>query len=1023
MSFRLKTILGVALIEGCLLLIMVWSSISYLRDASQQETTLRAETTSALFVELVRDAVLSSDLARLESLATQALQAPDMAYVRIMDSERVLVEAGAEAETGHAHPPEFHTGADIMMEGQRYGRVELGIHTDRADDFIAGARHYLLSLAAIEMGLVALFSFVLGAYLTRGLGRLARAAEVIGQGKDPEPIAIRGNDELAVTGRAFNTMAERLALSRRDMNEQLHIEQEARRHAAISTALVEANMDAVVIIDLDDTIVEFSSMAEKLFGYTRAQAIGHSMAELLIPPGVREHHHRGMRHYRDTGHGPILGKHIELEAMRADGSLFPAELTVQTIKLDGSVLFAGFMRDISDRKAAEQELKDARVRAEAASLAKSRFLAHMSHEIRSPLNAVLGSVSLLLEDNLTREQRLYAQTAESSGKALLGLINNILDFSRIEAGQLQLDNQRFRLHDLLSDIAAHITLTARTKRLQTALVADAGVPAVLVGDASRLRQVLINLLDNAIKFTDEGAVTLRIEAGPSAAEQVELRFTVQDSGAGIPPDEQHSLFEEFQQADNSDSTRHGGSGLGLSISRGLCRAMGGDLVLAGSGAGGTSFMASLPFGNPQPAAQPPVVSQTSRLLCAGLHPLVLSAMQLACRPAGVRVQAWQPGAATGHEAPPALLLYSGLPAAGRQALLQNIEQQGIEHIIELGHDNGHNGTDALNQRITAKLTLPLLAAPLLQRLQRHLTGRQEPLPSSAREPHAGVRPHARPHRLLLAEDSPANQLVARAMLERAGFEVDIAENGHEALSACSKQTYDLILMDLRMPQMDGLEATRRLRTQQSTARVPILALTANVSQQDVDRCLAAGMDDFIPKPINGEQLLATLARHLPATGQPAEAAAPAPKQPSAEEHQNALPLLDHAVVDTLHQAMGAERFPATMQLFIDENQQRLTRLQQAIDQQQFESATLQAHTIKGCAGTFGAPRLQEWAKDMEAACRRQDKAQMAQLAAGVDALYRQTEWHFNNKIKALTGDQDDSKSTQGAPPAGSHTAG
>ncbi|WMC09828.1 response regulator [Oceanimonas pelagia] len=1008
MSFRLKTMLGVALIVGSLLLLLIWSSLRYLQDASHQEAVLRAETTSSLFAELVREAVLASDLARLESLASQALAASDMAYVRIMDNEQWLVEAGDTAARGTM----VHAGADVLVNDRRYGRVELGLRTERAEGVIAGARHHLLLLAAGGMILVALFSLALGACLTRGLSRLTQAAEAISRGEDPAPIAVSGNGELAITSRAFNTMAEQLTRSRRDMEERLQIRQESRRHAAISAALVEANMDAVVIIDLDDTIVEFSSMAEKLFGYTRAEAIGRSMAELLIPPEVRDHHRRGMQHYRDTGHGPILGKHIELDAMRAGGELFPAELTVQTIQLEGSVLFAGFMRDISERKAAEQALKDARVRAEAASRAKSRFLAHMSHEIRSPLNAVLGSVSLLLEDKLTREQRLYAQTAESSGKALLGLINNILDFSRIEAGQLQPDKQQFRLDELLSDIAAHIALCAREKQLQTALIAEPGLPVQLTGDATRLRQILINLLDNALKFTDTGAVSLLITLEAKTNNGVELAFTVQDSGIGIPAEEQSALFEEFQQVDSSDSTRHGGSGLGLSISRGLCRAMGGELVFAHASQAGSVFVATLPleYAGPVPA----VPQHGGIVLCAGLHPLLLNAVRLACQPRGMSVAEWRPDEplpAAGEQAM-ALLLHHDLPAPARSSLLTQAAQQGLEHIIELGREDA----SPLEPAITDRLPLPLLAGPLLRRLGRERSRPAQAVPAdtfpSASAPQQGGR-------LLLAEDSPANQLVARAMLERAGYRVTIANNGLEALEACARQPFDLILMDLRMPQMDGLEATRRLRTQSSMAQVPIVALTANVSQQDIERCLAAGMDDFIPKPINSERLLATLVRHLsPGTRQAGAGTSPAPVEPP-----RPLPLLDEAAVHSLFEAMGADRFAGTMGLFLDENRERLARLEQAIARQDMESATLEAHTIKGCAGTFGAPQLQDWARQMEAACRSQDDTSIHRLAAHIDALGRQTETRFQHQITSLTGEQHDSESTQGTPPAGAHSAG
>lgn len=1133
MSFRLKTILGVALIEGCLLLLLVWSSVSYLQDASQNEVSIRAQSSSRLFADLVRDAVLSSDIARLDSLARQALDAPDMSYIRIMDNERVLVSAGdasalsrpfeQDASLGDVNDHVFDVGSDIVFNGQRYGRVELGITTDRATGLIADARRYLFSLAAIEMVLVALFSYALGTYLTRGLGSLTRAANNIGQGRPHVPIHIKGNDELAITGRAFNTMGSWLAESQqsmqqqmqeshrltqrlaekeqrlstilnaafsgiitlnehgiieeintagatlfgyqpkqltgrplscllpevapqpdfspgtemqgrhqqgrdfavemscsklqlsgkkmrlclvRDLSEHKRIEQESRRHAAISTALVAANMDAVVIIDLDDNIVEFSAMAERLFGYSREQALGQKMAELLIPYQMRTHHHQGMRHYRQTGQGPILGKHIEVDAVRASGEQFPAELTVQTIQLDGTVLFAGFMRDISSRKAAEQQLQEARLKAEAASNAKSRFLAHMSHEIRSPLNAVLGSVGLLLEDDLNREQRIYAQTAQASGKGLLGLINNILDFSKIEAGQLELDPQSFLLNELLSDVADHIALRVREQHLQTLLVAAPHTPQALVGDVTRLRQVLLNLLDNALKFTEQGAVTLQVYPLKAQGDEVRLCFSVQDSGIGIPLAAQASLFEEFQQVDSSDSTRHGGTGLGLSISRGLCETMGGSLTLHSKPGTGARFDATLPFAVTEPtqavanAQRPPW-----RLWCHGLHPLAQDAIALALGEYADALFTFNPDAVLPEDdRQHVLLVNSQLPSDQQQALTVRARNLGIDKIVLLSANEVGGSLEQVRQcDFDALLMMPLLAEPL----RNELSGTPPPTSTPSKPANAPAVTEDAPSRghILLAEDSPANQLVAKAMLTRAGYRVDVAENGLQAVAACAREQYDLILMDLRMPQMNGLEATAIIRAQQGEVHLPILAMTANVSQQDIDRCLAAGMDDFIAKPIDTRHLLAALQRHLNAEAAPASA--PVASEQQAMPKPDIAPLLDEQVMLALINTITLAKLPRLTRLFISEVDQRLTHFQEAIAQQALEKATLEAHTIKGCAGTFGATRLHYWARDMEAACRNADHSQINALTTQMATLYQQTIRCYQNKIIELTGEQDE----------------
>lgn len=1035
MSFRLKTIVGVALIEGCLLLLLVWSSINYLSHSSQDELRIRAESSVGQFANLIRDAVLATDLARLESVARQALDSPDMVYVRIMDAGQTLVEVGEptalarefrqNTELSDVRDDVFNVGADITAAGFTYGRVEMGVSTERASALIAEARQHLLSIAVIEMFLVALFSYILGSYLTRGLGALTRTARAISQGELGSQVKIRGRDELAIAGHAFNTMSARLAESQqamrrsmqesqalaeqlgRDLEERKRIQLESRRNAAIKAALVEANMDALVIIDVNDRITEFSAVAEKLFGYTREQAVGQRMSDLLIPPAVREHHHRGMQHYRDTGHGPILGKHIEIDAMRASGELFPAELTVQAVNIDGEVLFAGFMRDISDRKAAEGELRDARARAEAASEAKSRFLAHMSHEIRSPLNAVLGSVGLLLDDKLSREQRLYAQTALTSGNSLLGLINNILDFSKIEAGQLQLDRQPFSLNALLADIADHAALRVRDGQIQTALAAAPDIGDHLTGDPVRVRQILLNLFDNALKFTEHGAVVLLVHKLQEDADSIRLRFTVQDTGIGIPAEAQDGLFDEFQQVDSSDSTHYGGSGLGLSICQGLCQAMGGAISLESTPGKGSRFCVDLPFAKDwTAAARPtPVPAPARQLLVLGLHPLIRQAIALGCQGQGHRLtladsMAFDNGHnGTGHDA---LLVDGTLPAADLDSLPARARDCGIARSILLGNGDVALSIDRGRQdSYDELLIMPLLVNRLLDSLRPDQPKARD-LPADAPAQSGQVPPKGSAGHLLLAEDSPANQLVARAILTRAGYRVDIVDNGVQAVEAHARGSYDLILMDLRMPAMDGLEATAAIRAGETNQHIPILAMTANVSQQDVERCLAAGMDDFVAKPVDSSLLLATLGRYL---NRPLRARGTAPAADMSDGWRTA-PIIDDNVINTLIGAFSAERLPDTIELFITETERRIERIGEALQRQSRESIELEAHTIKGCAGTFGAARLQSWAQEMEAACKASDQDTMNHLAEQISSLYEQTRQGYRNKLDSVTRGQE-----------------
>lgn len=1169
MSFRLKTIIGIALIEGSLLLFLVWSGVGYLMQSTQDELAIRAQVTSESFANLTRDAVLSTDLARLESVAQRAMDSSDIVYVRFMDVENVLMEAGdkqalarpfmQDSRLDEASDGVFDVGVDITEDGDFYGRVELGLSVARATGLIKAARQHLLGIAAIEMFLVALFSYVLGSYLTRGLDGLAQAARAITGGALGARVEVKGRDELAVAGKAFNTMSLRLAESQRtmqrsaqesealavklseseqrlstilatavdgfviidergiiddinpagaalfgyeadelrgrnvsslmpephrgkhdeylseyrktgvaaiigvgrevtgmrkdlstfpldlavsemqiggermfvglvrDITEKKRIEHEARKNAAIKAAVVEASLDALVTIGMDDRIIEFSPVAEQMFGYRREEVLGKAMPELLIPPAMRQQHKQGMQHYSMTGNGPVLGQRIEVEAMRSNGELFPVELAIQPMGVDDEVLFTAFIRDISSRKEAETELHDARHRAEAASEAKSRFLAHMSHEIRSPLNAVLGSVGLLLDEALSKEQRLYVQTAQTSGKALLSLINDILDFSKIEAGQLQLEQLTFSLAELLSDTADLAAFRARDKPVQTAIAVEPGIANELVGDPGRIRQVLINLMDNAHKFTEQGAVVLTVSQVAGNRETVTLRFTVEDTGIGIPEDAQAGLFEEFNQVDSSDSTRYGGTGLGLSICQQLCRAMGGSIGLDSEPGRGSRFWADVPFHRDTGSGKndaPDVcltIQQrqiTRQILIVGLHPLVRQAMQLHCKTEVHRadmVDSASDALARMTAETEAILVDGTLPPADLERLARQARELGVRHLVLIVTSVTTSTADwVCDGQYDDLLVMPLLVSRMVELLStgpQGVTGVLETGETATSTPALlegrpgaahGVPPCGR---ILLAEDSPANQLVARTMLEKAGYKVDIVENGQQAVDAFTRGGHDLILMDLRMPEMNGLEATAAIRTSEKGKSIPIIAMTANVRKEDVDRCRAAGMDDFVAKPVDKQKLVESLQHYLPGP----ESVAVARKEASQAvdvtrdvEPDGSGALLDDVAISQLAEDASAELVPKMVSLFIEEIVSRAGRVSEGLNSLPLESLEDEAHTLKSCAGTFGAIRLQGLAKAMEAACRQGNRKSAENLGSQIPGVLAQTLQAYRDRFDFLT---------------------
>jgi PAS domain S-box-containing protein len=447
--------------------------------------------------------------------------------------------------------------------------------------------------------------------------------------------------------------------------------------------------------------------------------------------------------------------HYERDFQGPDGVRHFLVDLVPDIAPDGRV--SGFYltaMNITDRKNSEQ-------RAEAASRAKSEFVANMSHEIRTPMNAVLGVAYLLENTPLTQAQKEYVGMIRSSGQMLLGVLNDVLDFSKIEAGRMELAPQPFLLREVLDSLSNVMSLPANARGISLAVGADEDVPAVLVGDAMRLQQILLNLVGNAVKFTERGGVSVRVALNQDAAEQgLRLRFAVRDSGIGMDLEQQSRLFSAFNQADASTTRRFGGTGLGLAICRRLTELMGGDISVRSTPGAGSEFAVTLPFG------------------VAG------------------------DGVAVEHPA---------LQTAAAQGWLM-------------------------------PETPPLQDAP------------PEPEPAAA--------PRLQGLRLLLVEDHPLNQLVARGMLEHAGASVDVAENGQLAVDRLRDRAadYDIVLMDVQMPVMDGYEATRHIRHVLGL-KLPVLAMTAGVMQSEQDQCIEAGMDDFIAKPVDVEQMLNTISRH------------------------------------------------------------------------------------------------------------------------------------------------------------------
>jgi two-component system sensor histidine kinase/response regulator len=786
-----------------------------------------------------------------------------------------------------------------------------------------------------------------------------------------------------------------------------------RKHAESAMRASEENLAAAQRIthlgswqwDVLADVHRWSDETYHLFGHAPG-AISPSFSALMaaVHPDDRAMLSAAMDERPAPGAAPSA---IEFRVVWPDGAVRVVEGRAE-MAYDGHgkpTRLIGTLLDITDR-AQMGELRRAKEAAEAASEAKTAFLANMSHEIRTPLNGILGFTELLLDTPLTDEQRDYVTTVNTSGDTLLRVIGDILDFSKLEAGKLALEAFDFDVAATVEEVAALLAPRAQAKGVELATAIAADVPTALRGDPFRLRQILTNLIGNAIKFTARGEVIVRVHAPEATAEGAVIAFSVTDTGIGLTPEERGRLFQSFAQADSSTTRKYGGTGLGLVIAKQLVELMGGAIRVESEPGKGSTFTFTASFAA---AVAPPAQQARSRTDLRGMRVLIVDDNVTNRTLLHERALAWGMRDARAADGPEALELLRAAAARGDayDLALLDMQMPGMDGLalaraikatpaiaavrLVMLTSMGHAGIskEAEEAGIAACLTKPVRQSALYDCLVGVMAvGQAAPddTPPGALTLTARTR-LAQPDMaatILLAEDNTVNQRVAARMLENLGYRVEVADNGRLAVDALTRGTYAAVLMDCQMPEMDGYEATAAIRAWEGGARhTPIIAMTANAMREDRERCLAAGMDDYLAKPVRSRDLATTLTRWIAARERVPPLDAPPDEATVAIDARTLASLRD------LQRDEGPDIVSELTALFVADAQERIAALRDAAARHDAQTIAREAHALKGSAATLGAQQIVAICAALEGMAQAHDLTGVGGVLAQLDpALVR-----------------------------------